>query len=63
MADKPNRPDDMGLERLCTETTSDWIRTTEAIGGVDLLEAWFQGAAYHKHRHDTYALAARSITR
>jgi len=23
---------------------------------VEFLEAWFQGPAYHKHRHDTYAI-------
>jgi AraC-like DNA-binding protein len=23
---------------------------------VEFLEAWFQGAAYHKHRHDTYGI-------
>ncbi len=56
MVDKRNKPRDMGLERSCTETPSDWVRTIDAIGGVELLEAWFQGAAYHKHRHDTYAI-------
>jgi len=25
------------------------------------LEAWFQGAAYHKHRHDTYAICLTTI--
>jgi AraC-like DNA-binding protein len=27
------------------------------IGGVELLEAWFQGPAYRPHRHDTYGIA------
>ena len=45
-----------GLERSCNEATADWIRHDEAVAGVALLEAWFQGAAYRPHRHDTYAI-------
>jgi AraC-like DNA-binding protein len=32
------------------------MRGTEADHGVEFLEAWFHGRAYHKHRHDTYAI-------
>lgn len=32
------------------------MRSAEAEQGVELLEAWFHGQAYHKHRHDTYAI-------
>jgi AraC-like DNA-binding protein len=32
------------------------MRSTDAENGVEFLEAWFQGTAYHKHRHDTYAI-------
>jgi AraC-like DNA-binding protein len=46
----------VGLERSCCELTSDWLRSTGPEDGVEFLEAWFQGAAYHKHRHDTYAI-------
>ncbi|HEY7031459.1 MAG TPA: AraC family transcriptional regulator [Thermomicrobiales bacterium] len=45
----------VGLERSCGEASSDWLRQTAAVDGVEYLEAWFRGAAYHKHRHDTYA--------
>jgi AraC-like DNA-binding protein len=56
MGGKRSRASGIGLERLCTEPSSDWIRSTDAVGGVELLQAWFQGLAYHKHRHDTYAI-------
>jgi len=46
----------VGLERSCSEATADWLRSTEPENGVELLEAWFQGPAYQKHRHDTYAI-------
>ena len=46
----------VGLERSCSELTSDWLRSTGPENGVEFLEAWFQGSAYHKHRHDTYAI-------
>lgn len=45
-----------GLERSCEPRSSDWLRWTDAVGGVALLEAWFGGAAYRPHRHDTYAI-------
>ena len=32
------------------------MRQTETGGGVELLEAWFHGPAYNKHRHDTYGI-------
>jgi AraC-like DNA-binding protein len=46
----------IGLARSC-KGTADWIRRTDVIGGVELLEAWFQGPAYRPHRHDTYGIA------
>src|SRR5438045_6501380 len=46
----------VGLERLCSESSADWMRSTDAENGVECLEAWFHGPAYHKHRHDTYAI-------
>ena len=46
----------VGLERSCNEVTADWLRSTEPENGVELLEAWLHGTAYHKHRHDTYAI-------
>jgi len=45
-----------GLERSCGEPTGDWLRSAGPEDGVELLEAWFQGPAYHRHRHDTYAI-------
>lgn len=46
----------VGLERSCSAVTAGWLRSTDPENGVELLEAWFQGPAYHKHRHDTYAI-------
>ena len=46
----------VGLERSCSEVTADWMRSAGPENGVELLEAWFHGPAYHKHRHDTYAI-------
>jgi AraC-like DNA-binding protein len=40
------------LERSC----GDWVRRGVAAGGVQVLQAWFAGAAYDRHRHDTYAI-------
>lgn len=34
----------------------DWIESTPPAGGLALLRAWFAGAAYARHRHDTYAI-------
>jgi AraC-like DNA-binding protein len=56
MVGKRSRASGIGLERLCTKPAADWIWSTEAEGGVELLQAWLQGVAYHKHRHDTYAI-------
>lgn len=46
----------VGLERSCAEPTGDWLRSSGPERGVEFLEAWFQGDAYRKHRHDTYAI-------
>jgi AraC-like DNA-binding protein len=51
-----SRASGVGLERLCIESPADWMRSTDAENGVEFLEAWFQGPAYRKHRHDTYAI-------
>jgi len=40
------------LERSC----SDWVRAGPPAHGVQLLRAWFAGAAFDRHRHDTYAV-------
>lgn len=56
MPNKSSRTSGVGLERSCAEAPGDWMRSTDADGGVELLVAWFQGAAYHTHRHDTYAI-------
>jgi len=42
-----------GLERSCREG---WIASTRPVEGVELFSAWFAGAPYAKHRHDTYAV-------
>jgi AraC-like DNA-binding protein len=53
MIEKHNKNSGIGLERLCKQ---DWMQSTETEYGVEFLEAWFQGKAYQKHRHDTYAI-------
>jgi AraC-like DNA-binding protein len=45
-----------GLERSCWPEVGGWIASAGPIGGLELFRAWFAGAAYQKHRHDTYAI-------
>ena len=45
-----------GLERSCRGTDAGWLATAAPAGGVELCRAWFAGAPYRKHRHDTYAI-------
>ena len=66
MGFKPSGSSGVGLERSCVSLPrkagrgdaprSDWMRQTETGAGVELLEAWFHGPAYNKHRHDTYGI-------
>ena len=53
MLEKHSKNSGIGLERLCRQ---DWMQSTETEYGVEFFEAWFQGKAYQKHRHDTYAI-------
>ncbi len=53
MMKKHSKASGTGLERLCAP---DWMQSTDTEYGVEFLEAWFQGNAYQKHRHDTYAI-------
>ena len=56
MARKQSKSRAPRLERLCRARGSDWIRCGAAKGGIQLLSAWFAGAAFARHRHDTYAI-------
>jgi AraC-like DNA-binding protein len=56
MVGNRSRASGVGLERSCVDSPADWMRSTDAENGVEFLEAWFRGPAYHKHRHDTYAI-------
>lgn len=56
MAGKASRSSGEGLERSCAEASSDWFRSFGPVEGVELLQAWFGGHAYDKHRHDTYTI-------
>ena len=56
MVGNRSRASGIGLERLCAKPSTDWLWSTEAVDGVELLAAWLQGHAYHTHRHDTYAI-------
>jgi AraC-like DNA-binding protein len=53
MIEKHSKDSGIGLERLCSQ---DWMQSINTEYGVEFLEAWFQGSAYQKHRHDTYAI-------
>lgn len=53
MMKKHSKNSGIGLERLCRQ---DWMHSSQTEYGVEFLEAWFQGNAYQKHRHDTYAI-------
>jgi AraC-like DNA-binding protein len=44
------------LERLCGESSADWIRTAPGGKGLQRAEAFFEGHAYDAHRHDSYAI-------
>jgi AraC-like DNA-binding protein len=56
MVETTSRSSGERLERSCTAGPGDWYRSSQPVGGVELLEAWFGGHAYAKHRHDTYAI-------
>lgn len=56
MVEKHSRSSGTGLERSCGESSTDWLRCTEAENGVEFLEARLRESAYRKHRHDTYAI-------
>jgi AraC-like DNA-binding protein len=51
----------VGLERLCDDRSSDWMRQTDAVGGVELFEARLRRLAYRRHRHDTYAISLTEL--
>jgi AraC-like DNA-binding protein len=61
MPSKLKKSGGVGLERSCGESTSDWLRSTDPENGVEFLEAWLHGPAYHKHRHDTYAICLTTL--
>ena len=56
MIAQPSGSGGVGLERSCAESAGDWLRSARIFSGVELFEAWFQGSAYRRHRHDTYAI-------
>ncbi|MEH0020973.1 MAG: AraC family transcriptional regulator [Desulfobacter sp.] len=56
MAGQVSNPGSIGLERSCKNSRSEYIWQKELAKGVELLDVWFQGYAYHRHRHDTYAI-------
>lgn len=60
MSGNDSRASGIGLERSCKEESAGWMRSTDAEHGAEFLEAWFQGNAYRKHRHDTYAICLTS---
>jgi AraC-like DNA-binding protein len=57
MVGKYRRASGIGLERLCTQSSGEWLRSTNAANGVEFLEARLRESSYRKHRHDTYAIS------
>jgi AraC-like DNA-binding protein len=53
--------DRAGLERSCGTRRSDWIHSRDLSDGVQLLQAWFAGHGFDKHRHDTYAIGLTDV--
>jgi AraC-like DNA-binding protein len=53
---KKSRSAGEGLERSCQASGPGWLATSRPADGIELLSAWFAGAPYQKHRHDTYAV-------
>jgi len=53
---KETRSAGEGLERSCQGTVAGSLVSSRPAGGIELLSAWFAGAAYQKHHHDTYAI-------
>jgi AraC-like DNA-binding protein len=61
MAGNSDKPDGIGLERSCTGSPAEYIRRKTLSSGLELLEVWFHGYAYQRHRHDTYAICLTKI--
>lgn len=57
MRNHPGKTGGAGLERSCDASPADWVWSADPEHGVELFAAWFQGAPYRKHRHDTYAIS------
>jgi AraC-like DNA-binding protein len=54
-----------GLERSCETAGASgqpgWLRSRTLGEGVELLQAWFAGHGYDRHRHDTYAIGLTDL--
>ena len=61
MGSKLRGDGDAGLERSCGAKRVDWLRSRELSDGVQLLQAWFAGHGFDKHRHDTYAIGLTDV--
>jgi len=53
---KESRSAGQGLERSCQGTVPGWLASSRLADGVEVFRAWFAGAPYRTHRHDTYAI-------
>ncbi len=56
MAGKAGTDVAVGLERSGTSARGDWLRAAPQETHLERIEARFQGRAYARHRHDSYAL-------
>lgn len=54
-----------GLERSCEAAGPSgqpgWLRSRTLGEGVEVLQAWFAGHGYDRHRHDTYAIGLTDL--
>jgi AraC-like DNA-binding protein len=49
------------LERSCGAHRRDWLRDRELADGLQILQAWFAGHGFDRHRHDTYAIGVTDV--
>jgi AraC-like DNA-binding protein len=61
MINQHSKASGVGLEPLGKASPADWLWHTAVQPGVEFLEARFRGYAYHKHRHDTYAICLTTL--
>src|ERR1051325_11016814 len=59
MADRLVQPGREQRDR--SDDRGDWVRSRGPHGGLELLEAWFGGRGFDRHRHDTYGIGVTEV--